>query len=192
MVLVVGLGNPGKTYERTRHNFGFLVVQEISRRYAAPWRRSVSSHSLLAQMAVGERKLSLLMPQTMMNNSGTAVSKFVRDCGVDLSDILILCDDLDLPFGQLRFRRRGGDGGHNGLASIIQHLGTRNFSRLRMGIGRPSPTVDAAEYVLSGFSREQTKQLPGIIQEAADGCESWIQDGIENVMNIYNKRKDNE
>jgi len=190
MVLLVGLGNPGKIYERTRHNFGFLVVQEIARRYAAPWRKSVLYHSLFAQMVEGERKVFLLMPQTMMNNSGTAVGKFVRDRGIAISDILVLCDDLNLPFGQLRFRRCGTDGGHNGLASIIQHLGTNKFPRLRMGIGRPSSTIEPAEYVLNCFSREQAKELTGIIQEAADGCVSWVQKGIENVMNIYNKRKD--
>ncbi len=190
--LLVGLGNPGKTYELTRHNLGFLVVEEVARRYSLKWKASSLYKARMATGRFGDREACLFLPQTMMNNSGWAVAKIALDREVPGPDILVVCDDLNLDFGDLRVRRQGSDGGHNGLKSVIAHAHGDQFGRLRLGISRPPAGVDAADYVLSDFTRTEQKALPDFIQEAADSCVVWITEGMDKVMNAFNKRKGNE
>ena len=187
--LLVGLGNPGRGYEKTRHNLGFLVAQELARRHNWVWKNSSLYKAVLAQGRMGLENVSLLLPQTLMNHSGIAVAKFVQDRAVSRAGMLVVCDDMNLEFGQVRVRKSGSDGGHNGLKSIIAHLGTDDFGRLRLGIGRPPVAVDAADYVLAPFLKVEQKELPGLIQLAADCREAWISDGMDKVMNVFNKRK---
>ena len=166
MKLIVGLGNPGSTYTWTRHNLGFMVVGSLEK----------------------PDKCSLLMPQTFMNNSGAAVKAAVKKSGIALEDILIVYDDIALEFGQMRLKPEGSAGGHNGIKSIIEHLGTKEFARLRLGVGRPRPGVDAADYVLSNFTSAEKKLLPDFINQAHECVHSWVNLGVEEVMNQFNKR----
>lgn len=190
--LLAGLGNPGKAYEQTRHNLGFLVVEEFARRYSCQWKTSSLYKARMAQAKIEDQDVVLFLPQTMMNLSGMAVGKIVRDRKISGENILVVCDDLNLEFGEMRVRKQGRDGGHNGLKSIIAQIGHEQFGRLRMGISRPPSGKDAAEYVLSDFSRSEQHRLNDFIREAADGCAAWISKGTDAVMNAYNKRKGNE
>ncbi len=189
---IVGLGNPGKIYEKTRHNFGFLVVRELARRHSWPLKNSFLYRAVMAQGRIGGEAVCLFLPQTMMNLSGVAVKKLVVARQVDIAKILVVCDDLNLDLGQLRVRPQGSDGGHNGLKSITAHFGTDGFNRLRLGIGRPPLGKDPAAYVLEPFSRQEVAVVEATIQAAADCCEAWVREGIEKVMNVFNKRKGNE
>jgi len=191
MLLLVGLGNPGKDYRLTRHNMGFMVVEEVARRFAVKWKNSSLYKSVLAE-AAAESSVIFMLPQTMMNNSGLAVAKFAKDREINPGDILVLCDDFSIGFGELRARRQGSDGGHNGLKSIIAHLGRNDFGRLRLGIGPLPAGADPADFVLADFSKSEQKLLADFIQAAADCCETWINDGMDKVMNVFNKRKGNE
>jgi PTH1 family peptidyl-tRNA hydrolase len=181
--VVVGLGNPGRQYADTRHNFGFFVVDELARRTGA----SVSRKRMKAEIAesrLGDNKLVLVMPQTYMNASGVAVREVARWYHVPYDDVLVVVDDLDLPFGQIRIRARGSAGGHNGLKSIFHELGTQEIPRLRIGIGRKGN--HAIAHVLSRFSPEEKTELPEIIDRAADAVELWTEKGIIEAMNLTN------
>ena len=190
--LVVGLGNPGKKYERTRHNLGFLIVARIAKRNKLKFSRSLTLNAYVARGVVRGKNFYLLLPVTYMNHSGSAVKRIVRKKKIALENILIVNDDLNLPFGQLRLRSKGSDGGHNGLASVIQELATQDFSRLRVGIGAPARGEDPAEFVLSEFDAGEKKQLDRIVEEASQGCEIWLQEGTMKTMNQFNRRKDDE
>lgn len=182
-LVVVGLGNPGRKYAETRHNMGFLVVDELARRIGAP----TSKRRMQAEITegrLGDDRLVLAMPQTYMNDSGRAVREIVRWYKVPLEDMLVVVDDLDLPFGQIRLRARGSAGGHNGLKSIFQQLGTQEVPRLRVGIGRGGN--HAVAHVLSRFSPEEREALPAIIDRAADAVELWATRGIVEAMNAVN------
>lgn len=186
MKMVVGLGNPGARYAETRHNIGFLVVDQLADRYAVA-RPRCKFRALLAEARVGDETVWLLQPQTYMNCSGEAVAAAVRFYQIDLADLLVVCDDLSLPLGRLRFRRKGSDGGHKGLRSIITCLGTAEFPRLRLGIGGPDELAMAAiEYVLSPFRDDEIEVLNQTLQRAAAGAEKWIREGIEAAMNQFN------
>ena len=185
MKLVVGLGNPGKEYERTRHNVGFMVADELSRRMGDPgWKAKF--RGLLADGRLGDDKVQLLKPLTYMNVSGQAVSEAVRWFKLDVADVLIVADDLDLSFATLRMRQRGSAGGHNGLASIFQSLGTSDIARLKIGIGRGRGGAHA--HVLGRFDRSEEQELPLLIAEAADAVESWISEGVLVTMNTINAK----
>jgi peptidyl-tRNA hydrolase, PTH1 family len=190
--LIVGLGNPGKTYEKTRHNLGFMTLQEMSRRFSFSWKNSSLYRAAIASGKIGDQAVCLFLPQTMMNLSGVAVKKIITAREMDPADILVVCDDLNLEFGQMRLRPQGSDGGHNGLKSLIAALGTKEFGRLRMGIGRPPLGKDPADYVLESFSRHDLVIVEGCIQAAVDCCAAWVKEGMESVMNVFNKRKGNE
>ncbi|HBO97295.1 MAG TPA: aminoacyl-tRNA hydrolase, partial [Candidatus Omnitrophica bacterium] len=136
--LIVGLGNPGRDYEYTRHNLGFLVVEHLAQKNNLRFRKSSFTNGLTAEGKVAGNDLCCLLPSTYMNNSGAAVKQAVLNKGLDQTDILIVCDDFHLDFGEIRIRSKGGDGGHNGLTSAIEHLGTQAFARVRLGIGSPA------------------------------------------------------
>jgi PTH1 family peptidyl-tRNA hydrolase len=187
MKIVVGLGNPGTEYARTRHNVGFMVVDELARRRAAQGTKK-RFRSELAEIAIGGQKVVLVKPQTYMNLSGHAVREAVNWYHAPLDDVLIVTDDLDLPFGTLRLRARGSAGGHNGLTSVLEQLGTNAVPRLKIGIGRGRSTTIG--HVLSRFSPDQERELPSLIDRATDAVELWIRDGIVAAMNQANRRVD--
>ncbi len=185
MRLIVGLGNPGREYDRTRHNVGFMVVDELHRRLGEPGFRA-RFKGLVAEGMVGTEKVILLKPLTFMNLSGQSVSEVLRWYHLAIDEVLIMQDDLDLPFATLRLRARGTAGGHNGLASIIQLLGTNVVSRLKIGIGRGSNT--AYSHVLGRFTAEQEAELPLLLAQAADTAEMWVREGIVASMNRVNMK----
>ncbi|HUZ02412.1 MAG TPA: aminoacyl-tRNA hydrolase [Thermomicrobiaceae bacterium] len=185
-LLIVGLGNPGRKYAGTRHNIGYLVANELSRRLPrGENRRRFDSQLVETGDPIG--RIVLLKPETFMNLSGIAVSAAARWYRVPPERILLVHDDLDLPFGQLRLRPGGSSGGHNGVSSVIQQLGTERVPRLRVGISRPE-SGSTIGYVLTRFSREEEQQLPEIVATAADAALCWQRDGIEVAMNLYNRR----
>lgn len=181
--VVIGLGNPGRQYAETRHNLGFVIVDELARRTSAPTSRK-RMRAEITESRLGDNKLILAMPQTYMNESGVSVREIVRWYKVPLEDVLIVVDDLDIPFGQVRIRPKGSGGGHNGLKSIFRELGTQDIPRLRIGIGRGGNQTVA--HVLSRFSPEERKDLPQIIDFAADTVERWATIGILETMNMTN------
>ncbi len=187
MKLIVGLGNPGREYRDTRHNVGFMVVDEIARRHGIDW---ASGPSQIAETLVGKRfggePLMVAKPLTYMNNSGEAVADLTRYFNVSDEDLLVVVDEAALPFGKLRARPRGSAGGHNGLKSIIERLGTTEFSRLRLGVGRGDGRRDLADHVLARFERGEQAELETLITRAADAAEMFAAEGISNVMNVYN------
>ena len=187
--IVVGLGNPGREYAATRHNLGFMVVDELARRLAAAERRN-RFRSDLVEVSDGGEKVVLLKPRTYMNLSGSAVREAVNWYKTPLDDLLVVVDDIDLPFGSIRLRAKGGAGGHNGLKSIIAELGIDSFSRLRIGIGRgPGP---ATRQVLSRFTSDEERVLPDVLQSAADCVLEWERYGIINAMNRCNRAPESE
>ncbi|HEX3724541.1 MAG TPA: aminoacyl-tRNA hydrolase [Nitrolancea sp.] len=185
--MIVGLGNPGKRYERTRHNVGFMVVDELRRDFHC---RTVTRRfdAEIAEAATDRGRVILVKPQTFMNLSGNSVGAAQRWYRLPLSQVLIIYDDLDLPFGQIRLRPSGSSGGHNGMASIINRLGTQDFPRLRLGIGRSEHTGTIG-YVLSRFTSGEEKQLRDHISQAAAAAKAWHEDGIEVAMNRFNRRE---
>ena len=183
--LIVGLGNPGKEYADTRHNVGFRTVEELARRGRLAWEKP----RLKAEQARGTlagHDLVLAKPQTYMNLSGVSVVQLVKWYKVPLDRVLIVHDDLDLPFGQLRLRADGSAGGQNGMASVIEQLRTNAIPRLKIGIGRPQ-WGDPKDYVLTRFTKEQAAALPAIIARAADAAETWLAEGVIAAMNKHNR-----
>lgn len=184
--VVIGLGNPGRKYADTRHNMGFMVVDELARRHHAPASRS-RFKSEISEVRVNDTRVVLAMPQTYMNESGFAVREIMRWYKTPPEDVLIVVDDIDQPYGRVRLRPKGGAGGHNGLRSIVQQLGTEQFPRLRVGIGR-GRSGQVTAHVLSRFSTEEQKELPAITDRAVDGVELWLEHGIIEAMNLLNAR----
>jgi peptidyl-tRNA hydrolase, PTH1 family len=183
--VVVGLGNPGPKYDRTRHNIGFLVIDELAVRLGAgkPRRRFDAQ---LAEGKLGDEKVLLAAPQTYMNESGRAVRQIVDFYGLPLSDVLLVCDDFNLDLARLRMRSGGSAGGQKGLADTIRHLGTEEFPRLRIGIGRPPEQMDPADFVLSRFKKSELKPMEMAVIRAAEGAEIWIRSGLDRAMNQVN------
>ena len=184
--LIVGLGNPGPQYTWTRHNFGFLVVDSLAARHKVSWRNSAVHQGLWAKAEIENFECSLLMPMTFMNNSGLSLKKLTARQGIALEDILVICDDLSLSFGEMRLRPSGSAGGHNGLKSIIDQLASNQFARLRLGIGVPRPAGDTVDYVLSNFTRLEKKALPDLINHALDCVTCWVTEGAAVAMNRFN------
>lgn len=181
--MIVGLGNPGGQYELTRHNMGFWAVDKLAKRWAVGWR--TREQALLAQ----KDRIFLLKPLTYMNNSGLAVEPLIQREGISPQRLLVIYDDLDLPAGRIRLRPRGSSGGHRGLASIISCLGTDNFPRLRIGIGRPAPGLMLPrDWVLAPIQRDDVPTLRQGIERAADAVEAWMAQGMEKAMTEYNRR----
>ena len=183
-LLVVGLGNPGREYERTRHNAGWLVVDELARRHGGSWRSKFSGS--LAEVRLGEKRLALLKPETYMNESGRSVSAAARFFKVPAESILVAHDDVDLEPGRLQARRGGGLAGHNGLRSLAQDLGTQDFLRLRIGVGRPGrgDPRPVADWVLSPFASEE--DLEALVARAADAAEVIANEGLEAAQAKFN------
>ena len=184
--LVVGLGNPGKEYEGTRHNIGFDVVDRLAMRLDCSLRKRLKFTA-----EVGDAGgVTLVKPQTFMNRSGAAVAGLVNWLKLAPSDVLVIVDDADLPIGQLRLRQSGGSGGHNGLRSIIEALGSEEFARLRIGIGRREPVgADITNHVLGRFSVSECEASREAIEEAVKAVESCLKEGLTTAMNQFNRKK---
>lgn len=188
MKLIVGLGNPGLIYAGSRHNIGFAVLKSLASSLKVTFKRNNSVSALVAMAKLGQQDLVLAMPQTFMNLSGVAVKSLLKKFKARVEDLLVVCDDLDLELGRMKIRQLGSSGGQRGLVSIIEHLGTQNFNRLRIGIGRPKNAADAAEYVLSGFSRKEKTIAQEVKVDALNCCMCWADKGIVETMNTFNTK----
>ena len=183
--LLVGLGNPGREYKDTRHNFGFMLIDRIAVRLNARGMK-VQSKAIVTTATYEDRKLILAKPQTYMNLSGQSVQGLVNFYKIPLTNIMVLSDDLDIPFGTIRIRAAGGPGGQRGLASVIESLGTKDFARLRLGIGRPPGRMDPANFILQNFSRDEMKSISEILDTAADAVLEFVKNGLNAAMNKFN------
>ena len=187
MKLIVGLGNIGREYEGTRHNIGFMVADELAKRWGvSTWKNE--RNAMCAEYRMPE-KVFLIKPTTYMNLSGEAVGAFANFYNIAPEDIAVIQDDLDLPCGQLRVRRKGSAGGHNGIKSIQQHLGTGDFARFKIGIGHPARNVNAViGHVLHRFGKEEQPLIDEAVKKMADALELWLKGDMEAVMQEYNKK----
>ena len=183
--LLIGLGNPGRDYRDTRHNFGFMLIDRIAVRLNARGMK-VQSKAIVTDAMYEDRKLILAKPQTYMNLSGPSVQGLVHFYKISLTNVMVLSDDLDIPFGTIRIRAAGGPGGQRGLASIIESLGTKDFPRLRLGIGRPPGKMDPANFILQNFSRDEMKIISEILDRAADAVLEFVKNGLDMSMNKFN------
>ena len=191
MWAVVGLGNPGKAYSGTRHNVGFSLVKTMAKnRNIRLKKRRYLSRTIVVDMA-GDRIL-LALPQTYMNNSGQAVKRITDEAGIAPENIIVIYDDLDLSLGEIRVRKEGGAGSHKGMRSIVQDIQTANFPRIRIGIGPLDPNMDAADFVLSSFTKEEQPIVMESLNKAQDALEMILAGSIETAMNTYNQKKTTE
>jgi PTH1 family peptidyl-tRNA hydrolase len=181
---IFGLGNPEKKYFFSRHNAGFLAIDELSRVWKVPIDKS--GFMSLYGVKEGRTDIFLIKPLTYMNHSGECVLRFVREFRIKNEDILVVHDDMDLPLGVMRFKRKDGSGGHKGIDSIIQYLNSGEFNRLRIGIGRPPEGVDPVDYVLGNFGKDEKELLKKTFKLLPVAVEVWIKDGIEEAMNCFN------
>lgn len=191
MKLVVGLGNPGARYELTRHNVGFQVIDELARRWHVDqWRNE--HQALVAKVRLGDEHVLVAKPMTFMNLSGESVSGLAGFYKVSLPDTLVVLDEVALPLGRVRAGRGGSDGGHNGLKSILGHLGTRDVPRLRIGVGRGDGRRELADHVLGTFAGDERDQVEAAVLRAADASVIFVTEGIERVMNAFNAANDKQ
>lgn len=186
--LVVGLGNPGAEYERTRHNIGFRVLDKVAADLGARFKRGRAS-AVVAEARDGETRLVLAKPTTYMNLSGQAVGPLAKYYKVPAERVVVVHDEIDLPFGEVRIKVGGGTAGHNGLRSIVQSLGTNDFVRVRAGVGRPRGRKEAADHVLDAFSKAEEKDLPFLVGDAADAALLIVRHGAERAQNEVNTRQ---
>jgi PTH1 family peptidyl-tRNA hydrolase len=184
--LVVGLGNPGGDYARTRHNAGFLVVERLAARWQAEWSYEKKFNARLARYDLEEGRVWLAQPQTYMNSSGEAVAALSAFYRISLARLLIVVDDADLPLGQLRLRPGGSSGGHHGLESVEQYLGTRDYARLRVGIGRHEGDREITGYVLGRFSSTEAPLIDKVLTVASYQVQCWLDAGIQKAMSQFN------
>jgi len=184
--LIVGLGNPGADYVRTRHNAGFALAEVLAKRWRAEWHAARKFHARLARTERDGRKIFLCEPQTFMNASGEAVGALVNFHRLPLGSLLVAVDDADLPLGEIRLRPRGSSGGHHGLESIERHLDSREFARLRIGIGRTDGAREITDYVLARFSADEAALMKRVLARAADQVECWLVCGIQKAMSQFN------
>ena len=185
MILFLGLGNPGRRYQKTRHNLGFHVLNSLAKRLKINV-KTKRYKSLMGRGRIGKEGIILAQPLTFMNNSGVAAASLVKGLKVPLKNLIVVCDDIDLPIGRIRIRRKGGSGGHKGLESIIQNLKSNEFPRLRLGIGRPPQGMDPKEYVLQDFTREENLLVKEAIDRAGEALIFLVEEGITPAMNKYN------
>lgn len=183
--LLIGLGNPGREYAGSRHNFGFMLIDRIAVRLNAQGMK-VQSKAIVTTANYEGHKLILAKPQTYMNLSGQSVQGLAHFYKIPNENLMILSDDLDLPFGTIRIRASGGPGGQRGLSSILEKLGTKDVPRMRLGIGRPPGRMDPANYVLQNFSRDDMQAISEILDRAADAALTFVTDGLEKAMNKFN------
>ena len=187
MHLVLGLGNPGRKYEATRHNVGFLVADRLAERWHGACDRS-QYNAHLGSLRVHDAQVVVAKPQTYMNRSGQAATSLRGYYKVPDEQVVVVHDDVDIPCGQVRVKKGGGHGGHNGLRDLKQRLGTGDFLRVRVGVSRPPPRWDTADYVLAPWSREEQDHLPEVVDRAVDAVEGLIRDGWETTVNTFNQR----
>lgn len=183
--IIFGLGNPGREYERTRHNIGFIAVDKLSLEWRIELPR-VKYKSLVGEGKANNRKIILVKPLTYMNQSGNAVRSFMHFYKIDPSQILVIHDDLDLPFGNLRLRQSGGSAGQRGMQSIIAKIGTNEFMRMRIGIGRPPGRMDPMDYVLKKFGDDEKDDLDLVLHNVVKAVDVLLNEGIDKAMTIYN------
>ena len=181
MKMIVGLGNPGKQYERTRHNSGFMAIDKVAEKLNL----NIDKKEFAALTAKNNQVI-LVKPQTYMNNSGEAVSQIMKYYHIDINDLLIIYDDLDLKYGQLRLRLKGSSGGHNGIKSIINYIHSENFKRIRIGIEK-NPLIETADYVLGKVEKDKQQLFDDSIEKASQAAIEFITDELEKIMNKYNK-----
>ena len=194
MYLIVGLGNPGNEYTRTRHNVGFMVADRLAASMDAQFHAG-KGEFWLAQCSLKNIEITVLKPVTYMNDSGIAVQEFLEQQQIALENILIVCDDFQLPIGTIRLRKDGSDSGHHGLSSIIYHLQTDQFARLRCGIASMSMPVEKSkmkEFVLDSFRESEWSCVENMVERARDACTSFVMDGIDQAMNSFNAKPSEE
>ena len=185
--LIVGLGNPGADYAKTRHNAGFMLADLLAKRWRADWSAGKKFQSRVAKAERDGRRVMLYEPHTFMNASGEAVRTIVKFYRLPLKNLIVAMDDADLPLGEIRLRRQGSSGGHRGLKSIEQQLGSREYARLRVGIGRaPGAAREITDHVLGRFTAEESALLKKVLDRAADQIECWLKDGIAKAMSQFN------
>jgi PTH1 family peptidyl-tRNA hydrolase len=182
---LIGLGNPGNRYRDTRHNVGYLVVDHFSAVKNIPFQPGKGDY-YYKELEINDEQVLIFKPTTYMNNSGRAVRRIIEDFSLTIEQLLIVCDDFNLPFGAFRFRQKGSDGGHNGLKSIIYNLQTEDFNRFRFGIG--DVFSDASEFVLESFSRRESKKLNDLLPISTEAIHHWLKEGIQTTMNRYNRQ----
>jgi len=187
MKIIVGLGNPGGKYERTRHNAGFRAVDALAKSLHADITRG-KYLALIGTTRFDSEQIVLVKPQTYMNESGRSVAAVTRGFYAEVSDLIVIHDELDLQCGSVRVKEGGGHGGHNGIRSIIEHVGSADFTRVRIGIGRPAPDKDAADYVLSPFLAEEREAATEAISKAAEAVSVILREGAAAAMNMFNQR----
>lgn len=184
--LIVGLGNPGAEYAQTRHNVGFRVVEQLGERWRVEWGEAKRFQARVAKATRGGNRILLCEPLTFMNASGEAVGSLVDFYRVSLGRLVVAVDDADLPLGEIRLRVRGSSGGHHGLESIEQHLGTREFARLRVGIGRRTDAREITDHVLGRFGSTEAALVDKVLKVACDQLDCWLRAGIQKAMNQFN------
>lgn len=184
--VLCGLGNPGGEYADTRHNLGFVVADEVARRYKGRW-SFPDDRFALARVSVAREDVLILKPLTFMNLSGQALEALGSRESFSPKRLMVVCDDIALPLGGIRLRRSGSDGGHNGLASVIQRLGTNRFPRLRLGVGAPPEGDDPADYVLDTFTADEREVVAEVVRQAVKCVETWIDHGLDVAMNRFNR-----
>lgn len=185
MKVIIGLGNPGKKYEDTRHNAGFLAIDKINDKWNIPVQQN-KFRALVGEGRIEGEKVLLVKPQTYMNLSGESVAEILKFYKLGPEDIVVIYDDLDLPPGHLRLREKGSAGGHNGIKSLIQHMGTQEFKRIKIGIGRPEPGRSVSDYVLHPFSATERPLIDEAAELAAAAAAMWTREPFVKVMNQYN------
>jgi PTH1 family peptidyl-tRNA hydrolase len=183
--LIIGLGNPGREYKDTRHNIGFMLMDYLAEKLDARGMK-VQSKAITISALYNEKKIILAKPQTYMNLSGQSVQGLLNFYKIPFENLLVAHDDLDIPFGTIRIRPTGGPGGQRGMADTIEQLGTKDFPRLRLGISRPPGRMQAKDYVLQNFSKDEQKLLPEILSRASDAALEFVMDGLNMAMNKYN------
>ncbi len=185
MKLFVGLGNPGAKYEDTRHNIGFRVVDELAKTLNIPLKQE-KFKGVFGFETIGGEKVFLLKPLTYMNLSGESVRPLMDFYKISIEDLVVIYDDLDIPPGKVRLRQKGGHGGHNGIKSLLAHLGSEHFKRIRIGVGRPDPGVAVANHVLGEFRPDERDEVEASVTHAVKACQSWLTQDFLKVMNTYN------
>lgn len=190
-IIIAGLGNPGKQYAATRHNAGFQALDRMAARHGLSFTKMMS-RGLVALGEIAGNKVALVKPQTFMNESGVCVGPVMKFFKSDPASLIVVYDELDIPAGNLRLRKNGGSGGHNGMKSIITHIGTQDFARLRVGIGRPPGRMDSADYVLTPFAKSELALMQLTYERAAESIERWMTEGIDRAMNWANAGQEDD
>ena len=188
--LIAGLGNPGKAYDKTRHNIGFEAVSALASKYQLEFHNRLKWKASVAEGRIGGANVVLMMPLTFMNESGAAVAPAMNYLNVDLSNLLVIVDDIAIPVGQIRMRTDSSSGGHNGLKSVEEHLKTIRFARLRIGVG-DREEGDLANHVLGRFSKQEEQLVPKILERAVEAIEIWLEKGLNHAMDFANRNPSN-